>query len=372
MSDASPGMPSKSPGIAPRFVSIDALRGLTVAAMLLVNNPGDWAHVYPALLHATWHGCTPTDLIFPMFLFVVGVSIALGVVPQVEAGAPSAALTRAALTRAALWRATRIVALGLLLHLLAWWWLDREAFRPWGVLQRIGLCFAVVALCAIHLPARRWGWLCVSLLAGYAALLAGGGMAPFDNPVSRLDTAMLGRMAYAFDAASGRGHDPEGLLATLPAIATTLLGLCAGTWLRAGRASRLVSVALVLLPAGWLLAQWQPMNKNLWSPAYVLWSGGWAMLATFAAHRLFDVRGWPPVGQAFGMNAIAAYAGSAVMVYASAALGWGEWLYRTLFVATMPAGTDPRLPSLLFALSFVVVWWGVVRGMWRMGWRIRL
>ncbi len=361
--------------VAPRFVSIDALRGLTVAAMLLVNNPGDWAHVYPPLLHATWHGCTPTDLIFPMFLFVVGVSIALGIVPRVEVGAGMGVDTTASharLTRDALSRAVRIVALGLLLHALAWWWLDREVFRPWGVLQRIGLCFAVVAVCAIHLPPRRQWTLCAALLAGYAALIAWGGMAPFDNPVSRLDTALLGRMTYVYDAASGRGHDPEGLLSTVPAIATTLLGLFAGAWLRAGRASRLTIAALVLLPAGWLLAQWQPMNKNLWSPAYVLWTGGWAMLATFAAHRLFDVRGWPPVGQAFGVNAIAAYAGSAVMVYASAALGWGEWLYRTVFVAPMPAGSDPRLPSLLFALSFVAVWWGVVRAMRRKGWRVRL
>ncbi|MBX3713082.1 MAG: DUF1624 domain-containing protein [Lysobacter sp.] len=352
---------------APRFVSIDALRGLTVAAMLLVNNPGDWSHVYPPLLHAQWHGCTPTDLIFPMFLFVVGVSIALGLVPRVEAGDD-----RVALTHAALWRAARIVALGLALHLLAWWWLDREAFRPWGVLQRIGLCFAIVALCAIHLRPRAQWALCIALLAGYAALLAWGGMAPFDNPVSRVDTALLGPMVYQYDAASGRGHDPEGLLSTVPAVATTLLGLFAGGWLRAGRARWLLVAAVVLLPLGWLCAQWQPMNKSLWSPSYVLWTAGWAMLATFACHRLFDLKRWPPIGHAFGINAIAAYAGSAVAVYASAALGWGEWLYRTAFVAPMPPDTDPRLPSLLFALAFVATWGCIVVAMRRMGVRIRL
>lgn len=352
---------------APRFVSVDALRGLTVAAMLLVNNPGDWSHVYPPLLHAQWHGCTPTDLIFPMFLFVVGVSIALGLVPRVEAGD-----ARVALTRNALWRAARIVALGLFLHVIAWWWLDREFFRPWGVLQRIGLCFAVVALCAICLRAYTQWALCIVLLAGYAGLMAWGDMAPFDNVVSRVDTALLGPMVYQYDAASGRGHDPEGLLSTLPAIATMLLGLFAGTWLRADRARRLLVAAVVLLSLGWLCAQWQPMNKHLWSPSYVLWTAGWAMLATFVCHHLFDVKHWPPLGHAFGINAIAAYAGSAIAVYASAALGWGEWLYRAVFVAAMPDGTDPRLPSLLFALAFVATWWCVVVAMRRMGVRIRL
>lgn len=352
---------------APRFVSVDALRGLTVAAMLLVNNPGDWSHVYPPLLHAQWHGCTPTDLIFPMFLFVVGVSIALGLVPRVEAGDD-----RSTLMHAALWRAARIVALGLFLHVIAWWWLDRESFRPWGVLQRIGLCFAVVALCAIYLRAYVQWALCIALLAGYAGLMALGGMAPFDNVVSRVDTALLGPMVYQYDAASGRGHDPEGLLSTLPAIATTLLGLFAGAWLRADRVRRLLVAAVVLLSLGWLCAQWQPMNKHLWSPSYVLWTAGWAMLATFVCHHLFDVKHWPPLGHAFGINAIAAYAGSAIAVYASAALGWGEWLYRAVFVAAMPDGTDPRLPSLLFALAFVATWWCVVVAMRRMGARIRL
>jgi predicted acyltransferase len=352
---------------ASRFVSVDALRGLTVAAMLLVNNPGDWSHVYPPLLHAQWHGCTPTDLIFPMFLFVVGVSIALGLVLRVEAGDD-----RLALTRTALWRAARIVALGLFLHVIAWWWLDREVFRPWGVLQRIGLCFAVAALCAIHLRPRVQWALCIALLAGYAGLLAWGGMAPFDNAVSRVDTTLLGPMVYQYDAASGRGHDPEGMLSTVPAVATTLLGLFAGAWLRAGRARRLLVAAAVLLPLGWLCAQWQPMNKNLWSPSYVLWTAGWAMLAIYACHRAFDLRRWPPLGHAFGINAIAAYAGSAIVVYASAALGWGEWLYRRGFVAAMPEGGDPRLPSLLFALAFVATWWLVVAAMRRMGVRIRL
>ena len=153
-----------------RFASVDALRGITVAAMLLVNNPGTWSHVYAPLEHAQWHGCTPTDLVFPFFLVIVGVSIALGVVPRVEQGADRAALTRTVLVRAA-----RIVGLGLLLHLLAWWWLDLAHYRPLGVLQRIGVCFAAVGVLAIWSRAATQ-WTCLLLLLfGYAALLAAGG-----------------------------------------------------------------------------------------------------------------------------------------------------------------------------------------------------
>src|SRR5690606_18560848 len=122
---------------------------------------------YAPLLHAEWHGVTPTDLVFPFFLFIVGVSVALGVVPRAEAGA-----ARPELVRAVLWRAAKIVGLGLALHLLAFWLLDRPSFRPWGVLQRIGLCFAVVGMAALHLRPRAQWALIVVLLAGYWVLMA--------------------------------------------------------------------------------------------------------------------------------------------------------------------------------------------------------
>lgn len=359
-------MSTISPTPTTRFASVDALRGITVAAMLLVNNPGDWAHVYRPLLHAPWHGCTPTDLIFPFFLFIVGVSVALGLVPRVERGATG--LHRGVFTRA-LW----IVGLGLILHLLAWWWLDRAYFRPWGVLQRIGLCFAVAALCAIHLRARMQ-WLCIAvLLLGYGGLLAwGGSLAPLDDLASRVDTALLGPWLYEFDVASGRGHDPEGLLSTLPAIATTLLGLRAGVWLRQGALRRQVMVAMVMLLLGAIWAQWQPFNKHLWTSSYALWTGGCAMLALAASHRMIDVHRWPALGQRFGRHALAAYAGSALMVYALSALGLLEPIYRHVFADWMTPLTGPRLPSLAFALCFVLLWWLIVRAMDARGWRLGL
>lgn len=190
---------------APRFASVDALRGLTVAAMLLVNDPGDWAHVYAPLLHSEWIGCTPTDLVFPFFLFIVGVSIALGIAPRVEAGADLRGIRHAVLVRS-----LRIIGLGLLLNLLAFWLLDKPWFRPWGVLQRIGLCFLVAGWLATWLrPRGQWAVL-VSLLAGYGLLLAGtGGTAQWSNIASRVDTALLGHHVYAFDVASGRAMIPK-------------------------------------------------------------------------------------------------------------------------------------------------------------------
>jgi len=351
-----------------RFASVDALRGLTVAAMLLVNDPGDWSHVYAPLLHSEWNGCTPTDLVFPFFLFIVGVSIALGIVPRVERGDDTMQLQRAVLLRAA-----RIIGLGLLLHLLAWWLLDKEHFRPWGVLQRIGLCFAVAGLAAVHVRPRAQ-WLCMAaLLLGYWVLLASsGGYAPWTNLASRVDTALLGPLVYQFDPASGRGHDPEGLLSTLPAIATTLLGLRAGAWLRRGDTRRLCIAAVVALLLGALWARAFPINKNLWTSSYVLWTGGWAMLALAACHALVDIRGWPAVGRSLGVNALAAYTGSAVMVYVFAALGWWEPIYRVGFRGCMMPRFGPYAPSLAFALAFVATWWLVVWWMDRRGWRVRI
>ena len=303
---------------APRFASVDALRGLTVAAMLLVNNPGDWGHVYPPLLHAQWHGCTPTDLIFPFFLFIVGVSIALGLMPRVETGADLQVLRHAVLLRAA-----KIIGLGLLLHLLAFWLLEQPAFRPWGVLQRIGICFGIAGLLATAASARlQWALIAMLLLAYWALLASGGSYAPWQNLVSRLDAWMLGALAYEYDPVSGRGHDPEGLLSTLPAIATTLLGLRAGQWLRNGESTRLLLGGVLALATGWLWSQGLPLNKNLWTSSYVLWTAGLAMLALRLGHVLVDRLRWPALGRSFGVNAIAAYAGSAAM---SICCGVGWW-----------------------------------------------
>lgn len=338
-----------------RLDSVDALRGLTVAAMLLVNDAGDWGHVYAPLEHAVWHGCTPTDLIFPFFLFIVGVSLALSLGPRIEAGGDHASMRRTVLVRA-----LRIIVLGLVLHAVAHWLMDTRAFRPFGVLQRIGLCFAAAGLLAIETrPRTQWVAFGVILLGYWALLSWGGPLSKEGNLASRIDTALLGRFAYEFDPITGLGHEPEGVLSTLPAIATTLLGVRAGDWLRRGQRSRLWQAGVAALLAGWVWSCVFPFNKQLWTSSYVLWSGGWAMLALLAAHEFIDRRGGPALGRSFGVNAIAAYAGAWLMVCVLEGLHWGGPLYRVAFEWMVPI-TGPHVPSLAYALAFVSVWWVVV------------
>jgi predicted acyltransferase len=340
-----------------RWASVDALRGITVAAMLLVNNPGDWGHVYAPLLHAEWYGITPTDLIFPMFLFVVGVSIALALSPRMERGD-----SKQVLAKTVLLRGTRILVLGLLLHLCALWAFDLPHYRVMGVLQRIGLCFAAAGLLALYTRPRMQWAIFVALLVVYALLLASGGSyAPFENIASRFDHALLGAHVYQIDPGTGRGHDPEGLVSTLGALATTLFGLRAGEALRQGRLRWLWVAGAVALVIGQFWAFVLPLNKNLWTPSYVLWTGGAACWLLALCHGLIDRCGLPAWGRAFGMNAIAAYAGSAFLLYALVALGWLAPIYQHGFAGWMTPRFGPYLPSLAYALVFVALWWGVVR-----------
>lgn len=340
---------------APRLQSVDALRGLAVAAMLLVNNPGDWGHVYAPLQHARWHGCTPTDLIFPLFLFIVGVSLSLSVGGRLDAGADAAALRRSVTSRA-----LRIAALGLVLHAIAFWLLDQRAFRPLGVLQRIGACYLVAGWFVISATPRTQWLAFTAILVGYAALLAlGGDLTREGNVASRFDTWLLGRHAYEFDPVTGRGHEPEGVLSTLPAIATTLLGVRAGDWLRAGCVPRLWQAGALALALGAAWALLQPLNKQLWTSSYVLWTGGWSLLGLALAHHAIDRRGAPPVGRAFGVNAIAAYGGAWLAVCVLDGSGASAAIYRAAFAWMTPI-TGPALPSLLYAVAFVAVWAAVM------------
>lgn len=341
-----------------RYASVDALRGVTVAAMLLVNDPGDWSQVYAPLEHAAWNGCTPTDLIFPLFLFIVGVSITLG-------------LGAGTTNRAVLLRAMRIVALGLLLHLASHLAMGTPAFRPMGVLQRIGACYAGAALLAMHTTPRTQWLVFAAILLGYALLLLGAPLTKDANPVSRVDTLLLGRHAYEFDAASGRAHDPEGVLSTLPALATTLLGVRCGAWLQRGAMRRLLAAGLAALVLGALAAAVQPFNKQLWTPSYVLWTGGLSVAALVLAHHLIDRRGWPAVGRSFGINAIAAYALAWLVVCALDGLRWGTSLYQAGFGWIAPL-LGAKAASLAYAMAFVAVFWAGAALLARRGVRIRI
>lgn len=351
-----------------RLASVDALRGCTVAAMLLVNDPGSWDAVYAPLEHATWHGCTPTDLVFPFFLFIVGVSSALALGPRLDRQA-----ARTPMLLAALWRAARIVALGLAINLLAWWLLPNAHLRLPGVLQRIGLCFAAVAAIALYLRPRAQWLVLIALLVGYGLLLQWGGtLAPFDNVASRFDHVVFGSTVYQIDAATGRGHDPEGLLSTLPALATTLLGLLAGHWLRVRNLRAIGLLGIAAFALGFVWSFWQPFNKNLWTSSFALWTAGWASLALLAFHWAIDVRGWPAWGRRFGVNAIAAYAGSELMQILLPAFGWQVPLYHFLLADWLTPLAGAHLASLTWAIAFVFLWWLIASALDRRGVFIRI
>jgi len=343
-----------------RLLSVDALRGLTVAAMLLVNNAGDWGHVHPWLEHAAWHGLTPPDLIFPLFLFIVGVSISL---------APAGS------TQQVLARALRIVLLGLALHAVAWLAAPAgHTFRVFGVLQRIGLCYAAGALVALHVRSARMQWVLLAalLLGHWALLLSSGSLAPGLNLSDRIDTALLGAHAYQFDAASGRAHEPEGVLGTLTSIATVLLGLRAGYGRRDGALTRLWAGGAVALLAGVLWSLLLPLNKNLWTASFVLVTGGAGLWLLALAHVLIDRRGWPALGRSLGRNAITAYALAWLAAVALDASGLMRPLYQTVFVAPLLPTFEPWVPSAAYAAVFTGVFWLLMRGFDKLGWRITI
>jgi predicted acyltransferase len=344
---------------------VDALRGLTVAAMLLVNNPGDWSHVAAPLAHAAWHGLTPADLVFPLFLFIAGVSLTLHLEPALQRGQAPAVL-RSAL----LWRAARIVLLGLALHALAHVSMDTRAFRVLGVLQRIGLCVAAAGLLVLYTSARRQWIVFGALLLGYAAMLAlGGTLDKEGNLAARIDTLVLGRFAYEFDAATGLAHEPEGLLSTLPAIATTLLGVRSGAWLRRGQHLRLWQAAAVCGALGTTWSLLLPLNKQLWTPPYVLVTGALALLALALAHQAIDRWGGPALGRSLGLNAIAVYAGAWAMTCLLALPALSA--LQAQGVAALARHTGAHAASLAFALAFTTLWWLVARVLQRLGWRLR-
>ncbi|MFO1336780.1 MAG: heparan-alpha-glucosaminide N-acetyltransferase domain-containing protein [Burkholderiaceae bacterium] len=353
-----------------RYSSVDAGRGLTIGAMIFANNPGDWSHVLGPFSHARWNGCSLIDLGFPTFLFLVGVSLALAGGPRIEAGADLRALQRDWW-----WRALRLLLLGWALAAVAVWALPPPdlpvPWRPMGILPRIAVCFAVVGWLYLHTGARRRALLYGGLLAAYGLLLwADGDLSPERSLPSRLDAWLLGPLAYRYDPATGLGYDPEGVLSTLGALTNTLLGAQCGDWLRRGQWRRIACAGLVLLVAGYALHRGvMPMNKQLWTPPFALFSGGFSAVALVVVHGLFDVRGWPPVGRRFGVNAITAYTGSILLLCLLDGTPLHRWLYEPLAAALAPYAR-PAVASHLYALAQVAGWWLVL--VWMDKRRIRL
>ncbi len=383
-----------------RWLSVDVLRGLTIIAMLVVNNPGSWAHIYAPLRHADWHGLTPTDLVFPFFLFLVGVSITLSQRLQVNAGVP---------VRSILWRSGKLFAIGVGLALFNYqplladysWWQDTALSVRWlGVLQRIALVYAACALLAAywHGPGSTGRLLTVALLLLliYTGLLmfvgyplpdgswTQGGLLPGNNLPAFVDHHLLGPQHVWQARSTPFASDPEGLLSTLPAIVTGLIGVLVGRWLQQPLATRLSVHSLTLIAgamavAGIFLHGWLPINKALWTPSYVLVTGGIAMAALLLLHRKLDgstrAAASPITGVLldYGSNALLAFiaSGVAARVLTMVAIGSEtakSWCYGWL------AGSEPGMAdSLLFALIFTALFWpwlAWLRRVRRWSWRV--
>ena len=363
------------------MVSLDVFRGATIAAMILVNDPGSWGHIYPPLEHAEWNGWTPTDLIFPFFLFIVGVSMTLSFASRIARG-----LTRRSLMIHVVRRSALIFAIGLFLNGFPEF--DLSSIRIMGVLQRIAICYLAAGLLylatyqrepAAGQPARVRANLRVTsavaivLLVGYWAMMTcvpvpgygAGHLGKEDNLGAYVDRTLMGGHLWSESVT----WDPEGFLSTLPAIASLLIGILAGEWLRSDRGAGrkalvLAGAGIVLLVAGRLLHPYFPINKNLWTSSFVLFTGGFAMLALAACYWLIDVRAWRAWAVpflVFGMNAILAYALAALVSEVSTDFEFLKfhghettlhgWLYDRFFVPYF----NPVNASLSFAVFFVLV-----------------
>ncbi len=389
---------SDTPVPSARLSSLDVFRGLTIAAMLVVNNPGSWKHVYPPLRHAEWHGCTFTDLVFPFFLFAVGLSMAFS--RRLGGGLAQTPGEMARTSLGVLKRAAILVAMGLLLNALSVLLrdpIDFSRLRLPGVLQRIGVCFLLASLVVLYLP-RVWQYLLGGfILVGYWFLLSQVPVPGFDDAATRLSPAsnMVAHVdqivldpAHMYTAL-GAAHDPEGLLSTLPALVTTLMGFWTGAWLRtaprgASTAGVLSLAGLIAMATGWLwsLAGF-PLNKNLWTSSYVLFTAGWALLTLagcwLACQTLGTRDGWRWAGRALwpmevmGLNAILAFVGSGVLVRLmglikiDAAAG-PVALPRYIFTRLASAGLSPTDASLAYALLTLGLWWLVLLVCYRQRW----
>jgi predicted acyltransferase len=364
-----------------RLAALDAFRGMTIAGMLLVNNPGTWSAIYPPLEHAPWHGWTPTDLIFPFFVFIVGVTTHLSLSARAAAGAPAGAITARILRRGAL-----VILFGLLLQAFPFLPLTRiTGLRFPGVLQRIGICYIAAALLARGRSWRGVAGIVAGLLLGYwalQALVAPPGVAaptldvPDQTLSAWIDRSVFGRHLWQ----SSKTWDPEGLLSTIPAIGTCLLGILAGRWIAqpaplADRLNGLFAVGSVVMVAG-LMWNWVfPINKNLWTSSYVLFTGGMAAVAIACCAWLIDVRGrrrWAAPFVTYGLNPLTAFVGSGAMArvlglihlsYGGESVPLQQAVYRGAFASWLA----PRNASLAYAIGFVALWYGILRLLERRG-----
>ncbi len=349
-------------------MSLDVFRGITIAAMILVNNPGDWGAIYPPLAHAEWHGLTPTDLIFPFFLFIVGVAISLALGKRTAEQADRAVYLK--IFR----RSAVIFVIGLFLNGFPFF--ELSTLRIPGVLQRIAVCYLVAALLFVNTTWIKQALFAVVLLLVYWLLMTtvpvpGCAVTSFSDKACNL-AAYLDRMILGVNHiwSQGKVFDPEGILSTLPAIATTISGVLAGTWLRTGRSSiekisGLLVSGLTLLTLGWIWLFWFPLNKSLWTSSYVLYTSGVALCFLGFLMWVIDFKGyrkWSKPFVVFGTNALALFIGSSLMARLLGVITFSDGqggkvalktlIYENVFVPI----ASPLNASLAYAIVFILVW----------------
>jgi predicted acyltransferase len=303
---------SKNP--TQRLLSLDVFRGITVALMILVNNPGSWGNIYTPLEHSKWNGCTPTDLVFPTFLFLVGVSIVYSMERKIGNAANHSNLITGALRRGAL-----LILISLIIQFILH--PGFATLRYPGVLQRIGLVFFVCAVLYIKTSQRFRDWFCVFSLVGYYIIMCFLPVPDTGVPSLEPDTNMgawLDRVVFTTNHlwSQSTTWDPEGLLGTLPAITTGLFGIRLGTWLKrkdrddSVKVSWMFTYGIAAIVLGLFWDLFFPINKALWTSSFVLYAGGWSIIGFTICYWLIDVQGyknWTSFFLPFGANAITAY-----------------------------------------------------------------
>ena len=385
-----------APAPRQRLLSLDVFRGMTVAGMLLVNNPGTWSAIFPPLEHAEWNGWTPTDLIFPFFLFIVGITTHLSLSARRARGDDDRALVKQILRRGII-----IYLLGFAMAMFPFYqwgviqslpnatpW-DRvlyriEHVRILGVLPRIAIVYICAALLTLKTNLRQQIIIIASLLFGYwfAMTLI---PVPGENAIGALllNTHDRNLAAYLDRLILGTNHtwsgsvtfDPEGPMSTIPAIGTAMLGVIAGTWIGrkdkslTDRISGLFAAGSIAMVVG-LMWNWSfPINKNLWTSSYVVFTAGMACVAIAAIMWLVDylnVKWWTKPFVVYGVNPIVAFVGSGVLArliytlwhvnYQGKSIAIQDAIYQIVFLPWLP----PRVASLAFAISFVLLWYGIL------------
>jgi predicted acyltransferase len=384
-----------------RLLSLDVFRGITIAGMLLVNNPGTWSAIFPPLEHAEWNGWTPTDLIFPFFLFIVGITTHLSLSARRARGDDDSAVVRQILRRGII-----IYLLGFAMAMFPFYqwgtiasipnatpW-DRilyriEHVRILGVLPRIAIVYICAGLLTLKTTLKQQIVIIATLLFGYwfAMTLI---PVPGEHEIGAvlLNTHDRNLAAWLDRAILGTNHtwsgsvtfDPEGPMSTIPAIATSMLGVIAGRWIvrkekpLLERISGMFAIGAVGMMVG-LMWNWAfPINKSLWTSSYVIFTAGMACVAIATIMWIVDycnVKWWTKPFVIYGVNPIVAFVGSGVLArliytlwhvsYHGQSVAIQDAIYQILFLPWLP----PRVASLAFAISFVVLWYGILTVLYR-------